>query len=91
MRLSDAAITLDELLVGDLLLETLGDAQAFLTAPVDFCGVRLATLSACESGTIDAVRDAADESMGLSTAFVVYGAESVVASLWIVDDFSTAY
>lgn len=48
----------------------------------------LVTLSACETGWSD-VRPG-DELMGLGRAFLYAGAQSVVASLWQVDDGMTA-
>ncbi|MEM8671717.1 MAG: CHAT domain-containing protein [Planctomycetota bacterium] len=90
LRLADGLITLDELLVGDLLLETIGESEAFLTRSVDFSNVKLAVLAACESGVVDAVRDGGDEYMSLSAGCIVCGANNVISSLWVVDDLSTA-
>ena len=49
----------------------------------------LVTLSACESGFTD-FRALSDEYMGLPSGFLIAGAPTVVCSLWIVNDFSTA-
>ena len=48
----------------------------------------LAVLSACETGQVDA--QANEELVGLSHAFFLAGCRSLVASLWAVDDQSTA-
>ncbi len=56
---------------------------------LDLRKVRLAVLSACETGLSD-VNDRADEYIGLSSAFLAGGALSVVPTLWAVWDFSTA-
>ncbi|MDJ0712869.1 MAG: CHAT domain-containing protein [Prochloraceae cyanobacterium] len=50
---------------------------------------RLVTLSACETGIPD-VSSISDEYMGLPSAFLVAGSPAVVASLWKVNDLSTA-
>jgi CHAT domain-containing protein len=47
------------------------------------------TASACETGQID-FRTENDESLGFPTAFLGLGASSVIASLWAVNDLSTA-
>ena len=49
----------------------------------------LVTLSACESGFTD-FRALSDEYMGLPSGFLIAGAPTVVCSLWIVNDLSTA-
>ncbi len=49
----------------------------------------LVTLSACESGRSRVVEG--DELLGLSRAFLGGGAASLVVSLWLVNDASTAY
>lgn len=49
---------------------------------------RLVTLSACETGLTD-WKKAADEFVGLPTAFLQAGAVGVVSTLWAVDDLST--
>lgn len=56
---------------------------------VSLSGCELAVLSACESGMIEPT-DPAEEYIGLPAALIVAGAASVIASLWIVDDVSTA-
>lgn len=55
-------------------------------AEIARCGlrVRLACLSACETGTLSF--DARQEPDGLVRAFLARGAEAVVASLWPLDD-----
>ncbi len=50
---------------------------------------RLVTLSACETGLVD-IRNTSDEYIGLPSGFIRAGAASIVSSLWVVDDFSTA-
>jgi tetratricopeptide (TPR) repeat protein len=52
-------------------------------------GVRLVTLSACETA-LGAVRSG-DEVIGLYRAWMSAGADTIVASLWEVDDESTAF
>jgi len=49
---------------------------------------RLVTLSACESGRSQVVEG--DELLGLARAFLGSGAASLVVSLWLVNDASTA-
>jgi CHAT domain-containing protein len=51
---------------------------------------RLVTLSACETGLID-FRNTSDEYIGLPSGFLYAGAASVVSSLWMVNDLSTAF
>ncbi|NET86775.1 MAG: CHAT domain-containing protein [Kamptonema sp. SIO1D9] len=51
---------------------------------------RLVTLSACETGLID-FRNISDEYIGLPSGFLYAGSPSVVCSLWIVDQVSTAF
>ncbi len=46
---------------------------------------RLVTLSACETGIID-LRGNPNEFVGLSTGFLVAGANGVITTLWKVDD-----
>jgi len=50
---------------------------------------RLVVASACQTGVIQEY-EAADVALGLSTAFLAAGAAGVVATLWPVDDYSTA-
>ena len=52
-------------------------------------GPRLVVLSACETGLYD-VAVAPNEFIGLPTAFLQLGAQGVLATLWPVDDLSTA-
>jgi CHAT domain-containing protein len=49
----------------------------------------LVVLSACETGL--GALSSGDELVGLTRAFIYAGTPSVVASLWKVDDASTAY
>ena len=49
----------------------------------------LVTLSACETGVIDA-RELPDEVVGIASGFLLAGAAAVVSSLWAVDDAATA-
>jgi CHAT domain-containing protein len=49
----------------------------------------LVTLSACQTQLGDL--SAGDELVGLSRAFICAGTPSLVASLWSVEDASTAY
>ncbi|MBH8566353.1 CHAT domain-containing protein [Nostoc sp. CENA67] len=51
---------------------------------------RLVTLSACETGMVDP-DSISDEYIGLPSGFMFAGSPSVVASLWRVDDISTAF
>ncbi|MBD2015203.1 CHAT domain-containing protein [Microcoleus sp. FACHB-53] len=50
---------------------------------------RLVTLSACETGLTD-FRNVSDEYISLPAGFLYAGSPSVVASLWAVNDLSTA-
>ncbi|MCY6493888.1 CHAT domain-containing protein [Leptolyngbya sp. GGD] len=56
---------------------------------LDLKHCRLVTLSACETGKIDASTPI-DEYIGLPSAFLYAGSASVVSSLWQVDDLLTA-
>jgi CHAT domain-containing protein len=51
---------------------------------------RLVSLSACETGLTSIEPGQADEYVGLPAGFLLAGAPAVVASLWSVDDLSTA-
>jgi CHAT domain-containing protein len=51
-------------------------------------GAGLVTLSACESGRSRVVEE--DELLGLTRAFLGSGATSLIVSLWLVNDASTA-
>jgi CHAT domain-containing protein len=55
---------------------------------LDLRACRLAVLSACESG-VSRVH-ASSEMTGLPASFLIAGAQSVVASLWRVNDTATA-
>ena len=57
---------------------------------LDFGGIELFTLSACETGLGGAVTDDGREIEGLSAIVRRRGAKRVVASLWSVEDVSTA-
>ncbi len=59
-------------------------------ANLDFHDLRLVTLSACQSGLGGAVTDDGREVEGLSAIVQRRGAQNVVASLWRVEDRSTA-
>jgi CHAT domain-containing protein len=56
----------------------------------DLSTTRLVTLSACESGIADVFRSGG-EWVGLPASLVEAGAPAVVASLWPVNDMSTAF
>jgi tetratricopeptide (TPR) repeat protein len=56
---------------------------------MDLRATRLATLSACETA-MTPVRDPAQEFAGLFTAFLTAGVPTVLASLWPVENISTA-
>ncbi len=68
-----------------------GERLSFLAIPatLDLRGVRLAVLSACETGMAP-VRDPAQEFEGLFSAFLMAGAAAVLASLWPVEELATA-
>jgi CHAT domain-containing protein/tetratricopeptide (TPR) repeat protein len=53
-----------------------------------FRGVRLVTLSACETGISDFAR-VPDEALGMPAGLLRAGAAGVVASLWAISDLST--
>jgi CHAT domain-containing protein len=73
------------LLLGD------GDRLTLDTiAGLDFHDLRLVTLSACQSGLGGATTDDGREVEGLSAIVQRRGAQNVVASLWRVEDRSTA-
>lgn len=65
---------------------TLGD---LLDGDVDVSKVRLAVLSACQTGVTDFSR-VPDETVGFPTGFLQAGVPGVVSTLWPVDDLSTA-
>lgn len=51
---------------------------------------RLVVLSACETGLVD-FTNTSDEYIGLPSGFLYAGSTSVVSSLWVVNDLSTAF
>jgi CHAT domain-containing protein len=57
---------------------------------LDLSKTRLVTLSACETGLSEALGPRAEEYVGLPAGFLLAGAPAVVASLWAVNDLSTA-
>lgn len=59
-------------------------------AGLDFHDLRLVTLSACQSGLGGATTDDGREIEGLSAIVQRRGAQNVIASLWRVEDRSTA-
>lgn len=63
---------------------TLADVIGRLELP----STRLVTLSACESGVIEAT-ESPDEFFGLTAGFMQAGAAGVLSTLWKVDDLST--
>jgi CHAT domain-containing protein len=68
-------------------LLTLRDILSLKLAEQEQGGIRLATLSACETGL--AGIEAADEVISLSTGLLQAGVAGVVTSLWPVSDLST--
>lgn len=56
---------------------------------IDVIRARLVVLSGCESGLVQA-DDRLNDFLGLSAGLLAAGANSVVASLWRVDDLATA-
>ena len=75
------------------LLSTLHLADCYIPLPeiftLDLSQCRLVTLSACETGLND-FTSVSDEYIGLTNGFLVAGASSIVSSLWIVNEVSTA-
>ncbi|MEM9772413.1 MAG: CHAT domain-containing protein [Cyanobacteria bacterium P01_D01_bin.73] len=69
-------------------LLTLNDLFALKLTGGDRTGIRLAILSACETGLPGL--ELADEAIGLPTGLLQAGVAGVLASLWSVDDRSTA-
>jgi len=72
-----------------LMLHQDGSLSVRDVVPMDLSGTWLVVKSACETGLTD-YRDIIDEYQGLPAAFLVAGAQTVVPSLWAVNDFSTA-
>ena len=70
----------------------LSDGKLFLPeiVPLDLRDAWLVVMSACLTGLTDFENLAIDEYHGLPAAFLVAGAQTVVASLWAVNDVSTA-
>ncbi len=68
-----------------------GEQLPFYWVPMwmDLRATRLATLSACETA-MTPVRDPAQEFAGLFTAFLTAGVPTVLASLWPIENISTA-
>lgn len=59
-----------------------------LDGTVNLRGMRLLTLSACETSIVDMQR-VPNEVLGLAAGFLQAGASAVIASLWTVDDAAT--
>jgi CHAT domain-containing protein/tetratricopeptide (TPR) repeat protein len=70
----DDVLTVDELLKGK----------------IDLSGLRMVTLSACETGMIDIFKGNAEEHVGLPSGFMLAGVPCIVSSLWTVPDISSA-
>jgi CHAT domain-containing protein len=61
----------------------------FLNGGLDLSAVRLAVLSACQTGIID-FNKVPDEAIGFPAGLIQAGVPGVVSSLWPVNDISTA-
>jgi CHAT domain-containing protein/tetratricopeptide (TPR) repeat protein len=62
--------------------------QEVLAGTISISGLRLLTLSACETSLID-VQSVPDEVVSLAAGFLQAGAAGVIASLWPVDDYAS--
>src|SRR6185436_1263170 len=74
LRLADGWLTMNDLLTGRW----------------DLRGVRLVTLSACETGMSDDDPSSRDEFVSLPGAVLLAGVPCVVGTLWSVEDMATA-
>lgn len=61
-----------------------------LSGEVDVGGVRLVTMSACESGTVES-RRTPDEAIGFPTVLMLAGVPTVVGTAWEVGDAATMF
>lgn len=73
-----------------LLLGDGGQLTLDRISALDFSGISLTTLSGCQTGMGGAVTSDGREVEGLSAIVQRRGSESVIASLWRVEDQSTA-
>lgn len=74
------------LLAGEQRL-TLADLQYH---SINLSHTRLVTLSACETGITDVMRNSPAEYVGIPAGFLLAGVPCVIGSLWSVPDISTA-
>ena len=65
-----------------------GQLNAIDAFSLDLAGCELVTLSGCETGL--ALSSGGDEQLGLGRAFLVAGANSLIMSLWSVEDSATS-
>jgi CHAT domain-containing protein len=72
---------------GSSAMLTLKDLLELKLAETEMGGIRLAVLSACETGLVGI--ELADEAIGLPTGLLQAGVAGVVASLWSVSELST--
>jgi CHAT domain-containing protein len=63
---------------------------AEIESALDLNQTRLVTLSACETGITEALGPQSEEYIGLPAGFLLAGAPAVIASLWAVNEISTA-